>query len=128
MDSNCDWIPPCLQTTCVTEFQILGWVNNESEFNIVLEAHKRSSLCSFVTWSDDKKKKENKKRRIVWQHEDVNTSVNSICPFTVDRNIVYTCQFGKGRKAQPKENSQSSDHVYEKKKKISDTELEKSWL
>lgn len=59
-----------------------------------------------VLRSDDKKKKENKKRSIVWQHEDVNTSVNSICPFTVDRSIVYTCQFGKGRKAQPKENSQ----------------------
>lgn len=50
MDSNSDWIPPCLQTTCVTEFQILGWVNNESKLNTVLEAHKRSSLCSFVTW------------------------------------------------------------------------------
>lgn len=50
IDSNSDWIPPYLQTTCVTEFQILGWVNNESELNTVLEAHKRSSLCSFVTW------------------------------------------------------------------------------
>lgn len=35
MDSNSDWIPPCLQTTCVTEFQILGWVNNESQLNTV---------------------------------------------------------------------------------------------
>lgn len=50
IDSNSDWIPPCLQTTCVTEFQILGWINNETELNTVLEAHKRSSLCSFVTW------------------------------------------------------------------------------
>lgn len=57
-----------------------------------------------VLRSDDKK--DNKKRKFVWQHEDVNTSVNSICPFTVDRSIVYTCQFADGRKAQPKENSQ----------------------
>ncbi|XP_062614804.1 uncharacterized protein LOC134276580 [Saccostrea cucullata] len=120
MDSNNDWIPPCFQTTCVTEFHILGWVNNDADLNTVLEAHKRSSLCSFVTWSDDKKKKEKKKRRIVWQHEDVNTG-DSICPFTVDRSVVLTCQFGKGRKANaalPTEDSQNSDHVYEKKKRF----------
>lgn len=42
MDSN------SLQTICVAEFQILGWVNNESELNTVLEAHKRSSLCALL--------------------------------------------------------------------------------
>lgn len=33
------------------------------------------------------------------------TSINNICPFTVDKSIVYTCQFGKGKKAQPRGNS-----------------------
>lgn len=33
------------------------------------------------------------------------TSINSICPFTVDKSIVYTCQVGKGKKAQFRGNS-----------------------
>ena len=56
--------------------------------------------------SDDKGKKAKKKRRLLWQN---GVSTQDITPIVVDRSIVQSCQFGKGKnKEEPGTNTKVS--------------------
>ena len=49
------------------------------------------------------------KRRIVWQYNGVSTQDSS--PFVVDRSVVLTCQFGKGRNSRLDKKSETNTKV-----------------
>ncbi|KAL5013807.1 hypothetical protein ScPMuIL_008077 [Solemya velum] len=69
--------------------------------------------------SDDVKKKSKTERRLLWNHEGV-SGFN--CPFSVDRSVVYTCQYGKPRKqSQSKKKRKTggnTDHQYLRKRRF----------
>lgn len=116
MDENISWLPSSFHVTESTASYISGWVSDEKDLGLVLEAHRRSSLCTFVTWSDDIKKKKKSERRLLWKCDGV-SGVN--CPFVVDRSVVYCCQYGKPRKQSgTKENKHQNDHQYLRKKRF----------
>lgn len=52
MDDDTPWIPACLLGKSVDEAKahVCGYVESKEDLDIVLEAHKRASLSSFVTW------------------------------------------------------------------------------
>ncbi|KAJ8321266.1 hypothetical protein KUTeg_001124, partial [Tegillarca granosa] len=134
MDENISWLPSSFHVTESTASYISGWVSDEKDLGFVLEAHRRSSLCTFVTWLDfhlfnssiivlyeatllkdrrvatwnDIKKKKKSERRLLWKCDGV-SGVN--CPFVVDRSVVYCCQYGKPRKQSGTKNTKKVDCV-----------------
>ncbi|CAC5366795.1 unnamed protein product [Mytilus coruscus] len=125
MNDNEAWVPRCLQDPEVDDQKnwMKGWVESEEDLQTVLEAHRRASLSTFVTWSDDSKKKNKTERRILWKYGDVDINQGSM-PFCVNRTIMYTCQYGKPRRKNSNENMvQSPQSPYQRSYTIKEKNL-----
>ncbi|KAL5006157.1 hypothetical protein ScPMuIL_017315, partial [Solemya velum] len=43
------WLPSCFTVTDSNTDYVCIWVSNETDLNLILESHRRTALCSFVS-------------------------------------------------------------------------------